>query len=277
MCMVYQAWFAWESGYPDQALAKVSSGVSLAKAGAHPFSIGVALAFHACIHFFRREYSQVIEKASESIQICEEQSFLTWLAWAKVLKGRATAEFPMQQQVGINEIREGLQLWDRSGAIVTRPFTLALLAEAYQLNGETVKALELVDKAYKTVQRFGERYYEPEIKRLYGRLQLEVDPQQCKPVHSSAERWFLDAIEVADKRQMRSSALRAATELSELHLQREQRSKAIDQLQSRLLWFSEGHNTGDLVAARTLLQQIMNENDPLPARAAVAETDGLMS
>lgn len=71
MCRVYQAWYTWEAGYPDQALQKVNTAVELAREFGHPFSLGVALGFCACIHLFRREYDSVIANAGESIKLCE--------------------------------------------------------------------------------------------------------------------------------------------------------------------------------------------------------------
>ncbi|MCZ6642560.1 MAG: AAA family ATPase [Gammaproteobacteria bacterium] len=251
MCRVYKAWYLWESGFPDQALTEVERGVATARQIGYPFSIGFALSFQACIHFFRREYAQVIEVATESIIVCEEHGFRTWLAWSKVLRGRAMSEYDDLRLDGISENIEGLRLWDESDAIVTRPFFLALLAESYHLNGQVDKAIELIRQADETVQQFGERYYEPEINRLFGIFIHDSDHPDS--AGESAKRWLEGAISHATKRGMRSSELRALTELVRLEPKGGQSSTAAVRLEKTYEWFSEGLTTGDLIKARNVL------------------------
>jgi tetratricopeptide (TPR) repeat protein len=239
MCHAYQAWYAWELGCPDTALSIARAGVSLARASGHPFSIGVALAFHACVHLFRREFEHAATIASESIDVCEEPGFRTWLAWAKVLRGRALSQDPSQRQAGISEINDGLRLWDASEAVVTRPFALAYLAEAYSLGGDAEQALKHIREADTMLTRHGERYFEAEIKRLYGQILLNTESRGARANRKAEdpEELFREAIDFARARDMASSMLGAAVDLSRLIYGQGRGAAAIEILEDAIASF----------------------------------------
>lgn len=251
MCWIYKAWHAWEAGYPDRAIEFVETGIAIAHRAGHPFGIGVALAFKACILFFRREYTQAIEAADRSIQYSAEPSFRIWWAWARVLRGRSLSNQEHTRDEGIAEIREGLRMWDESDAIVTRPFNLALLAEAYYADGRTVEALELLEIADKTVERHGERYYEPEVRRLQGMMRASVAKDDSE--NRKAAKFLDDSASIARRRGMRSSELRALCDRVGLYPDDNAFPKAYRRLEQVYTSFNEGLGTADLRAARRLL------------------------
>lgn len=240
MCLVYMAWYTWETGHPHKALALAQSAVSTARESRLAFGTGVALAFLACIHMFRREYELAIEVATESISTSEEPGYMTWLAWAKVLRGRAMCEFEERRHSGIDEVIEGLTLWDESNAIVTRPFALTLLAECYQLNGQNDKALEQILMAQDTIEQYGEKYYLAKINIIYGNLLLS-DPAESNP--SKAETAYRSAISFAKARNMQASVLEASMCLSRLLTKQNRLRQSIEILREELL--PDGNGTAD--------------------------------
>jgi tetratricopeptide (TPR) repeat protein len=256
MCLAYKSWHYWECGAPDQALATVEAAVDLARRGGRSFSIGLALAFHACIHLFRQEYSAVIVIASKSIAICEEPGFCTWLAWAKVLRGRALSAHADTRREGIAEIQDGLKMWDESGAIATRAFTLALLAEACQLDGQQATAFRYITEARHFVEHYGERYYEAEINRIYANLLLSYSPADTRSVHDMAVDVFTSAVSFASERGMHSSVVRSMTDLCRVKCRVEPDLPSMNALQVALAAMSDGDDTGDIRAARQLLRTL---------------------
>ena len=252
MCWIYKGWHAWEAGYPDRALEYVETGIATAYRGGHPFGIGVALAFKACIRLFRREYALAIDAARHSIEYSAEPSFRIWWAWARVLLGRGLSDQESTRAEGIHEIQEGLRLWDESEAIVTRPFNLALLAEAYHADGRTAEALDLLANADQTIQRHGERYYEPEVKRLQGVMRASL-------AEDEHDRWvacrFLDeAAAIAHRQGMPSSELRALCDRVRLDPAHSSTLSSWHRLTQLVAGFTEGHETADVRAARALLE-----------------------
>ena len=60
-----------------------------------------------------------------------------------------------------------------TGAELGRPYSLALLAEAYGKVGQTEEGLSLLAEALAVVDKTGERFYEAELYRLKGELTLQ--------------------------------------------------------------------------------------------------------
>ena len=252
MCWIYKGWHAWEAGFPDRAMEHVETGIATAYRTGHPFGIGVALAFKSCVRFFRREYTLAVEAARQSIQYSSEPSFRIWWAWARVILGRSLSDQAHTRAEGIEEIREGLRMWDASEAIVTRPFNLALLAEAYHADGRTADALELLAVADQTIQRHGERYYEPEVKRLQGVMRAALADSDDE--HMAACAFFDQAAAIARRQVMPSSELRALSDRVRLYPQKAGSEPSWQRLADVFSSFREGHATADVSAARALLK-----------------------
>ncbi len=90
-----------------------------------------------------------------------------------MIRGRVLTE-QGQFDLGLAEMRDGIERWDRSGAVVTRPYYLGLLAEGLALANRPAEGSETIDEALSIVDRTGERYYEAELTRLHGELYLQA-------------------------------------------------------------------------------------------------------
>ena len=247
MSRLYTAWYECETGSLDDALDNVVRIVEKSRHLDHAYTQCVALAFNACIHLFRREYAAAVIRADESIQLSEGPGFLTWLAWAKVLRGRALCEEKATRAQGLAEINHCIELWDNSGAIVTRPFALALQAESFMLDGDNANAWRSIELARETMSRFGERYFECEILRIRGVL--------CRANGETelAETCFRQSIEFAHERAMARSVMRSSIELARLHQQMGVPTTALKMLQSARENIVGGLGTQDLNAADELI------------------------
>jgi predicted ATPase len=255
MCLCYSAWLKWQLGYPDEAASRAHRVVALATELNHPFSMGEAYGFCTAVHHFRGESDVALRNAERAIQICEEGSFAVWLAHAKLMHGRILAELgdPLE---GIEEMRQAYAMWSATGAVVTRPFYLAQQAEGLGLAGRPDEALSLLETAYDIVRRYGERYHEAEIRRLIGEFILQSGRLKGRGRIEDAERWFAGALEVARSRQFHSMELRSATSLARLLLTQGRAREAVRILEPAYRWFTEGRNTGDLVRAQMLLEEL---------------------
>ena len=93
-----------------------------------------------------------------------------------ILRGWALAE-QGQAEEGIAQIRQGLAAYQATGAECTRPYYLALLAEAYGKVGQAEEGLTVLAEALAIVDKNGERWYEAELYRLKGELTLHSQVQ----------------------------------------------------------------------------------------------------
>jgi class 3 adenylate cyclase/predicted ATPase len=259
MCLCYSSWGKWELGYPDQALQRAEKVVALATALDHRFSMGEAYGFRAVVHHFRGENEAARADAERAIAICEDHGFAVWLAHAKLMHGRLVAELG-DPAAGVEEMREAYDMWSATGAVVTTPFYLAMQAEGLALAGQPDAGLALLEKAIDIVSRCGERYYEPEIRRLFGELVLRSAALRRADRNGEAERWFLSGLKLAGATKLRSLKLRCAISLSRLWGSQGRSKDAMQLIRPAFEWFKEGAHTRDLDQARTLLNALGQAN-----------------
>lgn len=255
MCLCYSSWGKWELGYPDQALQRAERVVVLSTELDHRFSMGEAHGFRAVVHHFRGENEAARMDAERAIRICEDHGFAVWLAHAKLMHGRLIAELG-DPAAGVEEMHEAYDMWSATGAVVTTPFYLAMQAEGLALAGRPDEGLVLLEKAIEIVSKYGERYYEAEIRRLFGELILQSAAMRRKDQDDEAERWFLSGLEFGEAAKLYSLKLRCAISLSRLWSSRGRSKDATQLLKPAYDWFNEGADTRDLVSARTLLEKL---------------------
>lgn len=252
MCLCYSAWALWQLGHPDQALQRSGNVVARAQRIQHRFSLGQAYGFRAAIQLFRGEDSAALDSAGKAIAICEEGGFSMWLSLARLIRGRALAAGPDAEQ-GNEEMRQAHAQWTATGTMLTTPFYLALRAEGLALATRPAEGLELLDQALALIERCGERYYEAEVRRLYGVLLRQAAAQAGVDRDAEAETWLLGALEAARSRQLRSMSLRAATNLAQLWQTLGRNAQAQRLLDDAYRCLDEGAGTRDLRQARELL------------------------
>jgi predicted ATPase len=166
------------------------------------------------------------------------------LGWALAMQGDATA--------GMAHIHEGLEVVQRTGLKLYRPYFLALLAEASGQAGQPEAGLTVLAEARTLVAATEERWWEAELYRLQGELLLQrplLDVGQ-------AEGCFLQALDVARRQQAKALELRAALSLARLW-QRQGQCAAARQLLAEIYgWFTEGFDTSGLRDAKALLEEL---------------------
>ena len=257
MCLCYTAWSLWQLGFPDEALSRVLAVTARAEDMRHAFSLGEAYGFKAAVQHFRGENREALASAEQAIAICEENGFSVWLAHARLMRGRIAAELGRVED-GIAEMREGYERWATTGAIVTTPFYLTMRAEGSALAGRPEECMALLEEALEIAERTGERYYEPEIRRLIGctTRQLAVDRRLDRA--AEAERWMRQAFDCARARSMASLALRSALSLADLWTSHGRHDQAVAMLGSAHEWVIGGYDTRDVATARARLAALRN-------------------
>lgn len=255
MCLCYSAWGQWELGRADDALERIHRVQALARTLGHRFSQAEASAFAASVHHFRGETEAALAHAEHCVALCEEHGFAVWLAHARVMRGRLWCEQGRVDE-GVAEMVEGHALWQRTGAVVTQPFYLALLAEGHALARQPERGLARLREALAIAQRTGERYYEAELRRLMGELTLQRDPARSGDTLAEAEHWLLGAYDLAMQQRTLGLALRSATGLARLWVQQGRSAEAASVLRPLLEGLNEGHGTRDLKRARNLLAEL---------------------
>jgi class 3 adenylate cyclase/predicted ATPase len=268
--LIFEAKALWLLGYPEQSLRQSQASVTLAQGLAHPFSLVYALGLATVVREFRRERDQTHEQAETTIALATEQGFPFWVAFCTVYRGRVLGEHGHAAD-GIAQMRWGIAAMRETGSGFYQSCFLALLAEAYQKNGQVEEGLATAAEALAFVDRTEERFYEAELYRIKGELTLAqssaqrpasggTDPRLLTPdPQGEAEACFLKAIEIAQRQQAKSLELRAVMSLSRLWQNQGKRAEAHHMLSKIYNWFTEGFDTRDLQEAKTLLEELTEE------------------
>jgi predicted ATPase len=149
-------------------------------------------------------------------------------------------------------MRQGLAIYQATGAEVGRPYFLALLAKGYRTEGQAEEGLRVLDEALTAVQKTGERWCEAELYRLKGEFIFARSSED----DAETETCFQQAMHIASQQQAKSLELRAAMSLSRLWQRHDKRHEARHVLAPVYGWFTEGFDTADLQEAKALLEEL---------------------
>jgi predicted ATPase len=225
--------------------------VALAQEQAHPFSLAFTCNYAANFYQRCREPVRAQEWAEAAMTVSRTQGFPFFLAWSTVLRGWALAE-QGQEEAGMTQLHQGLAAWRATGAELTRPYMLAVLAEVYGKSAQTTAGLRMLDEALAAVDRTAEHWWEAELYRLKGELLQQVAGDRRQTTWTP-EACLQQALVLARRQQAKVLELRAAMSLSRLWQQQGQRA-AVHQLLAEVYGrFTEGFSTADLREARALL------------------------
>jgi predicted ATPase len=157
-----------------------------------------------------------------------------------------------QDEADMAQLQQGLTALRETGSSVRQPYYLALLAEACGHRKQADEGLGVLSEAFANMEKTGERCWEAELHRLRGQLLLQQSPDNV----TGAESCFHQAISIAQNQSAKSWELRAATSLARLWKQQGKISEAYDLLAPVYNWFTEGHDTADLIDAKALLVEL---------------------
>jgi predicted ATPase len=282
-CFALSALTLWFLGYPAQALRNSQKALALAQDLALPYNLALALDLATWVHFYRGE-TQAAQACLEALSpLVSEQGFQFFAAENLILQGWVLAE-QGQGTEGLMQMRPGLTAYRATGAEMSRPSQLVLLAKAYEKIGQVEEGLGALAEAFAVVNKTGECCLEAELYRLKGELVLQSKVQsprskvqksakstvQCSTLpnpstqhptpstqtEAEAEACFLQALAIARQQHARSLELRVVTSLSRLWQRQGRRREAHGLLSKIYAWFTEGFDTKDLQEAKTLLTEL---------------------
>jgi predicted ATPase len=246
----WSAWNLWQLGQPDAALARAREAVALARRLNQPFSVVFALFMgETVVHSLRRDVTAQRERAADVIALSETQNFPLWLGVGRVFHG--AARVMDGDASALSEIAEGLAGAAATGNQGNAPAIFAALAEAQQAAGQLAEARGAVATALAVAAQTGQPFWDADLHRLDGDLLLATGGS----ADEAASRYHR-ALAVAREQGARSLELRAATSLARLWRDQGKHADARALLAPIYEWFTEGFDTGDLIAAKALLDEL---------------------
>ncbi len=247
-CWLFLGGLKWLQGYPVQADHDMGEAIALAERLGHPFSQGRTYALSLCLYQYRQEPQRILQLTRAVMGFLNEQRFPLWIAIADILQGWAHAT-EGQADIGLIEIKQGLEMLRRIGLNQGLTFYLSVLADAYRMNGQVEEGLAMLSEALDVSEKTMDPLYKPELHRLQGELLLLAEASSV-----DVEAQFQQALDSARAYQLKLYELRAALSLARLWV-RQGRPEPAHRLVSEVYgWFTEGWETSDLKAAQAFLR-----------------------
>jgi DNA-binding winged helix-turn-helix (wHTH) protein/tetratricopeptide (TPR) repeat protein len=248
----------WFIGCPDQARAYAATALARAEALARPLNLASALCQSARIDLLCGNAVAGEALAARALAICTDHSVGYFLPMSRFVFGAALVD-QGDLAGGLPQMLDGLAAHRETTGAFLSDFTLALIGAAHGRAGRWDEALRYIDEGLELVEQTLERLYVAELWRVKGEL-LAARARSKPRRGSAADRATEAAVDcvrralgIAREQEARSLELRAATSLTRLLAQREEREETLQILRAVYATFREGFDTKDLQEAQTLL------------------------
>jgi tetratricopeptide (TPR) repeat protein len=247
--MAYEACCLWCLGYQEQAMQKSEQVLNLAKHKNHPFTLADVLTYAGCVFCeFTGDAVQLKDHADHLVDLSESTG-LSWLAAGMRYKGEALALLG-QVEAGYAEAMKGVY---EQYSFYSECFVSGVLAKigfTFAEAGNLEKAMALIDSAFEISEKKKEFYCLSELYRIKGEIHRLAGHED------KAESCFLNGLEFARQQSAKSWELRVTLSLARLWQAQGKKAEARQALVVIYDWFAEGFGTPDLMAAKSLLDEL---------------------
>jgi tetratricopeptide (TPR) repeat protein len=237
------------AGYPDEAQQWLRRAIALSDRLSIPSSLADAAFNHAMVYQLLGDAAAALHWAEIAVRLSNQHAYRlgqamgTALAgWAKARQGDCTAGLALLGQAIAQLQQEGIR------NMLT--YLYALWLEACYAARHVEEGIASAHAAHDFLIESEERFYGPEIYRLYGDLLL------LQGQVGEAEVQYQQAISLAHQQGAKSLELRATLSLARAWQGQSRCAEAHDLLAPSHAWFRTGLSTPDLRAAHTLLAQL---------------------
>ena len=197
--LVMRAIALWMLGYPEAAAADADGAVRDARAIGHATSLIFALALADLTHMLRGNYAAGGDCLRELRALADDKGGLFWKTVALVSEARhlALTGDPANSLPVMISTRNA---YEATGGNFLAPLDLSVLASTHAALGEFDDARRCIDDAMTTIERNKEKWFEVEVNRIAGEVELKSQERD----RSKAEGYFERALAVARQQQAKS-------------------------------------------------------------------------
>jgi predicted ATPase len=240
-------------GFRHAALADIERALKEAREIGQAAASMYALSVASMTYVVCGDYAKANAITDELIALTDQTGSLFWGAWGMMQRGCVLA-LTGRASDAVQTITSGITAFRSTGSTTDMSLYLSNLAKAHADLRQFDKANACIGEAMTVVDTTKERWYEAEVNRIAGEIALlSLEPDVAK-----AEIYFERALAVARKQQAKSWELRAAMSMARLWRDQGKWQQACGLLASVYDWFTEGFDTLDLKAARTLLDTFVS-------------------
>jgi predicted ATPase/DNA-binding winged helix-turn-helix (wHTH) protein len=249
----YYARVLWLQGFGDKAEELTEKLVDYARTIDHRRSFLYALLIAACpIAVFIGDLTTVEHHVRLAFDVAARHALEFWNVWVQCFEGILLIKRG-ENVTGSRLLQSALESLPEPSFHYHMSSLLAELAAGFGGAGQVAEGLTVVDKALARAEQTEAGWCLPELLRTKGELLLLGQ----EPIAvATAEQCFQQALDVARRQGALSWELRSATSLARLWRGQGRGKPARKLLGSVYRRFTEGFETADLVAAKTLLASL---------------------
>ncbi|MBV9194961.1 MAG: hypothetical protein JO168_12515 [Solirubrobacterales bacterium] len=249
---VHLARILWLQGFPDRAMRVAEQSVEDARTAEHAISFSYALHRGACpVALWTGDLSAAGHYADTLLDHARRHALGRWQLYGRGYEG-AVAIKRGDITTGLRLLRACFKEFGEAGLAAPRfmRFVASCMAEALGLAGQVADGLAAIDDALGRAERTSELWEYPELMRVKGGLFLLRGTSWDA---AAGEDCFCQALGVARRQGALSWEMRAATSLARLMRDQGRFAEASAILRPIYGSFTEGFDTADLKAAKSLL------------------------
>jgi adenylate cyclase len=220
LCLCYAVMSEWHLGEVASCQVTMTEAICLAKEENDVHALAVALYFGGLLAHFEHNHAEVERYSSELIEVSTRHNFAYWRAMGAMWRGWALSASGKTAE-GIPWIEQGIRDIRATGTVRGVPSYLAKKAEALQLADRTSEALEAINEAEALAERFEERCWCAELRRLRGVFLATMGAEETE-----IEASFGEAIRIAKEQKSFSLEKRAEATYAEYRRQKASGSEA---------------------------------------------------
>jgi predicted ATPase/DNA-binding winged helix-turn-helix (wHTH) protein len=243
----------WLQGFPDQASEAAQASLLEVRQTNHSLSLRYVLGWGVCpVALLTGDFAAAEQGVASLIALTDRHHLPFWKSVGIGLQAQLLIKRG-DGSGGAVLLRSTIDASVRAGRPMRFPDFLGVLAEGLASAGQAEAALATVDEALAQAEQGGEHWCQPELLRIKG--DVLVRNAEAGTI-AAAEACFLEALHMAGQQGALSWSLRAAISLGRLRIDQGRTDDARALVEPLFNRFTEGFETADLRAARTMLDTL---------------------
>jgi predicted ATPase/DNA-binding winged helix-turn-helix (wHTH) protein len=244
----------WMQGFAEQAVNEARLSLKELQGADHPLLLCRALYGIGRMSTMIGDFAIADREIARLIEVTKGSNAHLWEAAARFLKGKLLIERGEFAQ-GLLVLRDAFETCDRTGWHISYEEYKGALALGLAGTGRLDEALVALDDAMAADRKgaAGRGWYAPELFRIKGEVLLQ---QAADQLVLAAEDCFTQAAQMAREQGALFWELRVALSVARLRVSQGRQHEARAPLASVYDRFTESFATADMLAARTLLDEL---------------------
>lgn len=238
----------WLRGFPTSAAHFSQRGIDFARRDGHPVTLCICLIYGTEVFLWRGDEAIAEELIDELITVAESYSLVPYYACGLVRLGELLVA-QRKAAAGIEHLRRARTILTAERNYILFPAISRTLTEGLLQEGRPQEALDVIDATVANAERGSGTFELPDLLRTKAKTLLALSSRNS----TTAETLLTASLDLGRQQSSLAWQLRSAISLHHLWTEQGRAEAARGVLSNIYKRYTEGFETADLRAARTLL------------------------